>query len=68
MLRVSGTKNRGKTLKLKKDKRREAIRQQIDSNPFITDHELSNLSKSYTNNSFRSHLLKRTEFEEAYSI
>ncbi|MBU7062324.1 transcription factor FapR, partial [Staphylococcus aureus] len=27
---------RGETLKLKKDKRREAIRQQIDSNPFIT--------------------------------
>ncbi|WP_423830129.1 transcription factor FapR [Staphylococcus aureus] len=34
---------RGETLKLKKDKRREAIRQQIDSNPFITDHELSDL-------------------------
>ncbi|MCD0750911.1 transcription factor FapR, partial [Staphylococcus aureus] len=30
-------------MKLKKDKRREAIRQQIDSNPFITDHELSDL-------------------------
>lgn len=38
-----GTKNEGETLKLKKDKRREAIRQQIDSNPFITDHELSDL-------------------------
>ena len=37
-----GTKNEGETLKLKKDKRR-AIRQQIDSNPFITDHELSDL-------------------------
>ncbi|MDN8935058.1 transcription factor FapR, partial [Staphylococcus aureus] len=34
---------RGETLKLNKDKRRESIRQQIDSNPFITDNELSDL-------------------------
>ncbi len=34
---------RGETLKLKKDKRREAIRQQIDSNPFIIYDELSDL-------------------------
>lgn len=42
-LRLGTKKMRGETLKLKKDKRREAIRQQIDSNPFITDHELSDL-------------------------
>ena len=33
---------RGETLKLRKINV-EAIRQQIDSNPFITDHELSDL-------------------------
>lgn len=38
-----GTKMRGETLKLKKEKRREAIQQQIENNPFITDNELSEL-------------------------
>ncbi len=58
---------RGETLKLKKDKRREAIRQQIDSNPFITDHELSDLFQvSIQTIRFRSHLFKHTRIKEAY--